>query len=344
MNVLVTGGAGYIGSHAAQTLLAQGHKVVVVDNLFRGHARAIERLRESVDGETRKRFHFVEADMGDRPRMAKLMAEHAIEAVMHFAALAYVGESVTEPLVYHHNNTGSAIELLRACDEAGVGKFVFSSTCATYGEPDAVPIAETEKQSPINPYGWSKLHVERVLHDHAEACRRTGKKFGYAALRYFNVAGADPTGVLGEWHQPESHLIPIVLEVAQGKREKVTVFGEDYDTPDGTCIRDYVHVTDLVEAHALVLGKLEPGDERIYNVGIGNGYSVREVIESARRVTGHAIPEVAGERRPGDPPKLFADPSRIKSELGWEARFTDLDETVATAWRWFEANPKGYDA
>ena len=343
MRVMVTGGAGYIGSHAVQILIGQGHTVVVVDDLRRGHAAAIERLRGSLDPDASGRLIFAEADVGERRKITALLEEHGVEAVMHFAALAYVGESVSDPLLYHANNTGAAIDLLRACDRAGVSKFVVSSTCATYGEPETVPIAESTPQKPINPYGWSKLHVERVLRDHAAACRDKNRAFSYAALRYFNVAGADPTGVLGEWHQPETHLIPIVLEVALGKRERITVFGEDYPTPDGTCIRDYVHVTDLVEAHATVLEHLRPGEERFYNLGIGRGYSVREVIESARRVTGHAIPEIVGTRRAGDPPSLYADPSRIQDELGWSARFTDLDEIIATAWRWFRDNPSGYD-
>jgi len=345
MKVMVTGGAGYIGSHAVQHLVGAGHDVVVVDNLGRGHRAAIDRLTESL-GDRASKLRFVEADTADRDRMTSLLTGHGVQAVMHFAALAYVGESVTDPLRYHQNNTGAAISLLRACEDANVQRFVFSSTCATYGEPETVPIVESEKQSPINPYGWSKLHVERVLRDLAEARRRTGKPFAYAALRYFNVAGSDRTGVLGEWHQPETHLIPLVLFAAQGKRENITVFGTDYDTPDGTCIRDYIHVEDLVSAHAAVLEKLAPDayDERYYNLGIGKGYSVREIIEAARAVTGREINVVEGERRAGDPPQLFADPSRIKNDIGWSAQITDLEEIIGSAWRWFEANPNGYDA
>ena len=345
MNVLVTGGAGYIGSHAAQHLLSAGHKVVVVDRLERGHREAIDRLKASVPEDVAKRLHFAEGDTADRHQMTSLLAGHGIEAVMHFAALAYVGESVTEPLRYHQNNTAAAISLLQACDDVGVQRFVFSSTCASYGEPDTVPISETEAQSPINPYGWSKLHVERVLRDYAEGRRVSGKPFAFAALRYFNVAGADRSGVLGEWHIPETHLIPLVLFTAMGKRDTITVFGTDYDTPDGTCIRDYVHVEDLVAAHALVLEKLDPeaNDERFYNIGIGKGYSVKEVIDAARAVTGREIPVVEGERRAGDPPQLFADPTRIKEELGWSAQVTDLQEIIASAWRWYQANPEGYD-
>ncbi|MEM7621877.1 MAG: UDP-glucose 4-epimerase GalE [Planctomycetota bacterium] len=344
MRILVTGGAGYVGSHAAQLLLGRGHDVLVVDNLGRGHAAAIERLRGSLSDEAAGRLTFERAEIGDRTVMQAMLTDHRIEAVVHFAALAYVGESVTDPLVYHANNTGAAVELLRACDGAGVTRFVFSSTCATYGEPDAVPIAETEKQSPINPYGWSKLHVERALFDYAEACRKNDKPFGFAALRYFNVAGSDRTGVLGEWHQPETHLIPIIIQAALGQREHVTIFGTDYDTPDGTCIRDYIHVEDLCDAHDAVLQALRPGDARTYNLGIGNGYSVREMIEATRRVAGREIRVVEGERRAGDPPRLFANPEKIAGDLGWRAKITDLDEIIGSAWRWFEANPTGYDA
>ncbi|MEM7756142.1 MAG: UDP-glucose 4-epimerase GalE [Planctomycetota bacterium] len=345
MNIMVTGGAGYVGSHAAQHLVKAGHKVIVVDNLGRGHLAAIERLKDSL-GDDASRLVFAEGDTADRNQMVSVLAAHGVEAVMHFAALAYVGESVTDPLRYHQNNTGAAISLLQACDDVGVQRFVFSSTCATYGEPEAVPIVETEKQSPINPYGWSKLHVERVLKDYAEAKRRAGKPFAYAALRYFNVAGSDRTGIVGEWHQPETHLIPLVLFAAMGKRESITVFGTDYDTPDGTCIRDYIHVEDLVGAHAKVIETLDPNahDERYYNLGIGKGYSVRDIIDTAREVTGRDIKVVEGERRAGDPPQLFADPTRIKSELGWSAQITDLKEIIGSAWNWYQKNPNGYDA
>ncbi len=346
--VLVTGGAGYIGSHAAQHLLRLGHRVVIVDNLFRGHAAAVERLRASLGGSpgggAGERLVFVQADVGDAAKMAEVMRAHRVTAVMHFAALAYVGESVTEPLRYHRNNTSAVVELLSACAAAGVTRFVFSSTCATYGEPAEVPIRETEKQSPINPYGWSKLHVERILDDYAGACAAKGEAFAFAALRYFNVAGCDRTGVLGEWHQPETHLIPVVLEAAMGKRPHVTIFGTDYPTPDGTCIRDYVHVEDLVGAHAAVLSALKPGDRRHYNLGIGKGYSVREVIDACRRVTGREIRVVESGRRPGDPPALFAAPEKIARELGWTAKVRDLDEIVRSAWAWFSANPAGYTA
>lgn len=339
---MVTGSAGYIGSHACLTLLETGHRVVAVDNLTRGHRGAIENLSklDPSDGN----FTFVEASIADRDRMAGVLREHEIDVVMHFAAYAYVGESVHEPLRYYENNTGGACELLQAMGDAGTPRFVFSSTCATYGEPPEtqIPIRETCPQSPINPYGWSKLMVEHMLRDHAEACRSAGTPFGYAALRYFNVAGSDPGGRIGEDHRPETHLIPICLEVAAGRREALTIFGDDYQTEDGTCIRDYVHVMDLIDAHVAVMNALEAGSEFHFNVGLGHGYSVQEVLEACRRVTGHEIPAKLGPRRAGDPPRLFADATKIRETLGWSPNYTDLEETVRTAWRWMKENPTGY--
>ncbi|MBC7771097.1 MAG: UDP-glucose 4-epimerase GalE [Pyrinomonadaceae bacterium] len=353
MNVLVTGGAGYIGSHAVQRLLRDGHTVVAVDTLFRGHREAIERLIPTAGG----RLHFVQADVGNTALMIELLKKHSITSVLHFAAIAYVGESVTQPLTYYRNNTVASLSLIEAIDAVGgqVDRLVFSSTCASYGEPseEFIPIPETCPQAPINPYGASKLFVERMLFDYAaslqvggsaaEAARGTRPRpFAFAALRYFNVAGSDSTGVLGEHHEPETHLIPVVLQAAMGQRESVTIFGTDYPTPDGTCIRDYVHVEDLIDAHVTVLGALKPGDTRTYNLGIGKGSSVREIIQSVQRVTGKEFPIKEGKRRPGDPPRLFADPRKIKAELGWQAQRTNLDETVKTAWNWFKANPRGY--
>ncbi|MCC6322843.1 MAG: UDP-glucose 4-epimerase GalE [Phycisphaerales bacterium] len=340
MSILVTGGAGYIGSHAVQRLLRDGHKVVAVDNLFRGHAEAIDLLKEKAGG----RLTFVAADVGDRALMAQLMAEHGVKTVLHFAALAYVGESVTQPLRYYRNNTAASLSLIEACDEARVEKLVFSSTCASYGEPsrEFIPIPETCPQSPINPYGWSKLHTERMFMDYATEAARAGRPFALARLRYFNVAGSDRTGLIGEHHEPETHLIPVCLQVVLGQREALTVFGTDYPTPDGTCIRDYVHVEDLVDAHVAVMNALKPGDQRAYNLGIGRGYSVRQIIESVKRVTGKDFAVKHGPRRPGDPPELFADPRKIKSELNWSASITDLDEIVSSAWRWFQKHPTGY--
>jgi UDP-glucose 4-epimerase len=257
---------------------------------------------------------------------------------MHFAALAYVGESVTQPLAYYRNNTSGTVSLLEAMADAGVKRLVFSSTCATYGEPTETPIVETMRQEPINPYGWSKWCVERILRDYAAA----DPGFAFVALRYFNVAGAAADGSLGEDHDPETHLIPVLLLTALGRREKVTVFGTDYPTPDGTCIRDYIHVEDLCAAHVSAMEALRPGDARFYNLGIGRGYSVKEVYESACRVTGRKIPIEYGPRRVGDPAVLFADASKIRRELGWSARYTEIDEIVATAWRWFEKHPDGY--
>lgn len=340
MAIVVTGAAGYIGSHACLRLLAEGHRVVAIDNLCRGHEAAIALLQARFPSTLR----FVRTDIADVATVADVLRQEGVQAVLHFAALAYVGESVTEPLRYYRANAAGSLALLDACVRAGVHRFVLSSTCATYGEPSAehIPIPETCPQRPINPYGRSKLHVEHMLFDHAEAMRRADVPFAFAALRYFNVAGCDRTGLLGEDHDPETHLIPVVLRAVQGLRPPVTVFGEDYPTPDGTCIRDYIHVEDLIDAHVRVLAALAPGQPRVYNLGIGRGSSVKQVIASAERVTGRKVPWQAGERRPGDPPTLFADPTKIQRELGWRASITSLDEIVASAWKWFAANPIGY--
>jgi len=336
MAILVTGGAGYIGSHAVQRLLADGHDVVAVDNMVRGNAAAVAHLRTLGGG----RFTFELADTTDRTLMEKLLREYRVGAVLHFAALSLVGESVQKPLEYHRNN--SLVGLLDAVRSAGVERFIFSSTCAVYGQPPAMPVDESAPLAPVSPYGASKLHGERVLADFADARLAAGRPFACAALRYFNVAGCDRSGVLGEDHDPHTHLIPIVLEAALGRREAVTIFGEDYPTPDGTCVRDYIHVEDLVDAHLRVLDALGDGERRVYNLGIGRGYSVREVVESCRRVTGADIPAAAGPRRPGDPPALFADPGAIRAEVGWQASVTELDEIVASAWKWMSAHPGGY--
>jgi len=329
MNVLVAGGAGYIGSHAVKMLVEAGHHVVATDNLFRGHRRSVHPDAE-----------FVEADLAETEVLSKALAEHEIECVMHFAALAYVGESVNEPLRYYEKNTCGTLSLLKAMDAQGVRRMVFSSTCATYGEPERMPIVETMPQRPINPYGWSKLFVERILTDYAAA----NPEFGFCALRYFNVAGAAADGTIGEDHEPETHLIPVVIEAALGKRDNVTIFGTDYDTPDGTCIRDYIHVEDLCDAHIVAMEKLNAGDQRFYNLGIGRGYSVKEVIDSVKRVTGRDLTVETGPRRPGDPPSLYANADRIQQELGWTPKYTDLDRIVETAWNWFKDHPEGYEA
>ena len=331
MNVLVTGGAGYIGSHAVKRLLADGHAVTVVDNLDRGH-RAAALAAGAAEPDT------LPIDLRDTDRLTAELRSRGVEAVVHFAALAYVGESVTDPLTYYDNNTAGSLSLLHAMHAAGVKRLVFSSTCATYGEPDRMPITEDMPQHPINPYGASKLFVERILKDYAAA----NPDFAFAALRYFNVCGSDPNAAIGEDHDPETHLIPVLLNVALGKKDKLTIFGDDFNTPDGTCVRDYIHVEDLVDAHVVVMHALQPGDQRFYNLGTGEGKTVKQVLDAARRVTGHAIPAEVGPRRPGDPPELYANADKIHQELGWHARHTDLDQTIAHAWRWFQAHPAGY--
>lgn len=348
MNILVTGGAGYIGSHGVQRLLRDGHRVVCLDNLSRGHAQAMRRLGWRDDNAAGP-LAFIHADIADRTIVERLLIEHQIEAVMHFAALAYVGESVEQPLRYYRNNSASALALLEAIEAASragapLTRFIFSSTCATYGEPPPthIPIAETCPQNPINPYGRGKLHVEHILADFAHMMRTHARPFAYANLRYFNVAGSDTTGILGEDHNPETHLIPIVLQTASGRRDAVTIFGRDYPTPDGACIRDYVHVEDLIDAHVAVLSALKPDEARTYNLGIGRGYSVLEVIQAARDVTGKPIPTRDGPRRPGDPPTLYANPAKIRETLRWTAKHTDLRAIIESAWKWMQENPAGY--
>jgi UDP-glucose 4-epimerase len=328
--ILVTGGAGYIGSHAVRLLLENDYRVLVLDNLSLGHRAAVQRNAD-----------FAQVDLASTNELIRLMRRYAVTSVLHFAALANVGDSVACPLQYYANNTAGTLSLLQAMDEARVKRLVFSSTCATYGIPAVLPITESTPQSPINPYGWSKRFVEQILIDKANA----DPEFACTVLRYFNVAGCAEDGSLGEDHDPETHLIPLVLQTALGvigRRKAVTVFGTDYPTPDGTCIRDYVHVEDLCRAHLLALGHLEPGTPKFYNAGIGRGYSVREVIEAARRVTGHEIPLEEAPRRPGDPPELWAQADRLRHELGWSPRFTRLDEIIATAWQWFRSKPNGY--
>jgi len=329
MHVLITGGAGYIGSHAVKRLIVGGHHVVVIDNLHRGHRQAIP------DG-----VPFEQIDMHDTEAVTKILRHEDIDCVIHFAALAYVGESVTQPLTYYDNNTGGTVSLLRAMDEAGVNKLVFSSTCATYGEPapEQMPIVETMPQAPINPYGWSKLFIERVLKYSAAAI----DAFAYAALRYFNVAGSAAERSIGEDHEPEMHITPVLLNVALGQVAEATIFGDDYPTPDGTCIRDYIHVEDLVDAHAVAMESLKAGDQRFYNLATGSGTSVKQIVDAVREVTGCDIPVTIGPRRAGDPPMLYANSDKIKNELAWEAQRKDVTQMVADAWKWFEANPQGY--
>ncbi len=313
-----------VGSHAAKQLVASKHDVLIVDNLAEGH-------RPSV-GQTK----FVEADLLDRKRIAGLLTEHKIDAVMHFAAFAYVGVSVTEPAIYYQNNIVGSLSLLDAMRDAGVNRIVFSSSCATYGIPQRVPITEDHPQNPISPYGFTKFVIERALADYSHAYG-----LGYAALRYFNASGAAADGTIGEDHDPETHLIPLILQVALGQREYVEAFGTDYPTPDGTCIRDYIHVDDLATAHVAALEKLQPGMQLKLNLGTGNGASVNEVVELCREVTGHPIPMRAAPRREGDPPALVADASAAKKQLGWQARYS-MREIVQSAWKWHKKHPHGY--
>jgi UDP-glucose 4-epimerase len=326
MNVLVTGAAGYIGSHALRCVRRAGHHVVALDNLMRGH-------REALPADV----PFVECDVGDRERVQAALVTHRIDCVMHFAAVTYVGESVREPLLYYRNNTANTLALIEAMHATGVKKLVFSSTAATYGEPQTMPIHEDVPQSPINPYGWSKLFSERVMRDLCHAV----PDFGCVALRYFNVAGSAEDTSIGEDHDPETHLIPVILQAMTGVREKITVYGDDYPTPDGTCIRDYVHVEDLADAHVVAMERLKPGFA-YYNIGIGRGNSVREILVAAEAVCGRPPPYDIGARRPGDPPELWADPAKIQRELGWKASRTDIRETIRSAWRWFQKRPRGY--
>ncbi|MDB5643334.1 MAG: galE [Hyphomicrobiales bacterium] len=322
--VLVTGGAGYIGSHTCKALARAGYTPVVYDNLDYGHEWAV------------KWGPFERGDIQDRARLDEVIARHKPVAVLHFAAYAYVGESVTDPAKYYRNNTVGSLSLLEAMRAGGVRDIVFSSTCATYGMPDALPISESQQQRPINPYGASKLMVERMLVDFAPAY---GMRF--SALRYFNAAGADPDGEIGEDHNPETHLIPLVLDAASGRRENITVFGTDYDTPDGTCIRDYIHVADLAQAHVLALKTLrEGGASDFYNLGNGQGFSVREVIAAVERATGLKVPVKESGRREGDPAALVADARKARDTLGWRPQHADIDDIVRTAWAWHQKQPR----
>jgi len=328
MRILVTGGAGYIGSHAVRYLSSLGHEVFVYDNLIYGHRAAVPAASLTI------------GDLHDRKLLEQTLIGRKIDAVMHFAAFAQVNESVTDPAKYFHNNVVGTLSLLEAMRAVGVKTIVFSSTTATYGVPDRMPITEAVPQKPINPYGYTKLVVEQALTDYSAAYG-----FSFAALRYFNASGASPTGDIGEDHTPETHLIPLVLQVALGQRDKIMMFGDDYPTRDGTCVRDYIHVDDLASAHALALDKLVaggPGTALRLNLGIGLGYTVREVVDACRKVTGHAIPAVVAPRREGDPPELVADSTAAKRELGWKPSYERIEEIVETAWRWHKSHPRGY--
>jgi UDP-glucose-4-epimerase GalE len=327
MKVLVVGGAGYIGSHCVKQLVAAGHEPVVVDNLVYGHRAAVA---PSI------RLHDI--NLGDATAIDRVLGEEKPEAVMHFAAYAYVGESVTNPLKYYQNNVAATLNMLEAMIRHGVKKFVFSSTCATYGIPEKMPITEDSIQKPINPYGQTKLDVETLLRALAPA---TGLSF--AAFRYFNAAGASEDGSIGEDHDPETHLIPLAFAAAQGLAPALKIFGRDYATPDGTCLRDYVHVDDLSRAHITAIAHLEkPGTQLFYNLGTGKPTSVLEVIQAVEKVSGLKVPAEFAPRRAGDPPALYADAAKAKKELGWTPKFTTIEPIVATAWRWHQAKPKGY--
>ena len=326
MAILVTGGAGYIGSAAVKDLSDKGETVIVLDNLVYGHRRAVD---SSVI------FH--EGEIGDETLVQKILDEHEIEACMHFSAYAYVGESVEKPNIYYENNFVQTLKLLDVLIKNNVKKFIFSSTCATYGEPQYVPIDEKHPQFPTSPYGWSKFMVERALADYDTAY---GLK--HVALRYFNACGA--SGECGEDHNPETHLIPLILFAAQGKRDSISIFGDDYPTPDGTAIRDYIHIADLSQAHLLALELLRKnGASEFINLGNGGGYSVKEVVEAARKITGANIEAKIAPRRAGDPSRLVADARKAREVLGWNPQFPEIEKIIESAWKWHEANPNGYE-
>lgn len=327
MSVLVCGGAGYIGSHNVHALLDRGESVVVIDNLQTGHREAVPAAAT-----------FVEGDIRNPAALDAIFREHSIDAVLHFAANSLVGESMTVPLKYFDNNVHGMQILLEAMVRHGVNAIVFSSTAAVYGEPSVVPITEDAPTSPTNPYGESKLIMEKMMRWVRQA---HGTRF--VSLRYFNVAGAREDGSIGEAHNPETHLVPIMLQVPLGQRDSLTIYGDDYSTPDGTCIRDYIHVLDLADAHLLALDHLRSGGEGgIFNLGNGQGFSVREMLDAARRVTGHAIPITMGARRAGDPARLVAAADKAREVLGWTPRFMDIEQVIKSAWNWHEKHPKGF--
>lgn len=329
MNVLVTGGAGYIGSHTVRDLLRQGHQVLVLDDLSKGHRKA---LPES------SQLSFYLGGTGDRELLDKIFTNHSVDAVVHFAAFSLVGESMDNPAKYFANNLANGLLLLDRMLHHSVKKIVFSSTAAVYGEPEQVPILEEAEKRPTNNYGLSKLMFEQILNTYDKAY---GLKS--VSLRYFNAAGADPSGEIGEDHSPETHLIPLIFQAALGQRKEISIFGTDYPTPDGTCQRDYIHVSDLAQAHILALEALMEGcDSKVYNLGNGRGFSVREIISVAEKVSGKVIPVVEAERRAGDPAILVAGSEKIKRELNWSPRFSAIEDILSTAWAWHSAHPAGY--
>jgi UDP-glucose 4-epimerase len=326
MAVLVTGGAGYIGSVAVEDLHKKGEKVVVLDNLVYGHRQAVA-----------EEIPFYDGEIGDKELVEKIVREHKVDACMHFSAFAYVGESVEQPQKYYENNFIQTINLLEVLIKTGAKKFIFSSTCATYGEPQYVPIDENHPQKPVNPYGWSKFMVERVLSDYDTAY---GLKF--VALRYFNACGASEK--CGEHHDPETHLIPLIIFAAQGRRDAISIFGDDYPTPDGTAVRDYIHISDLSQAHLLALEYLRGGgSSEFINLGNGDGYSVKEVIEAARKVTGKNIEARIAPRRAGDPSRLVANAAKAREVLGWNPQLPEIEKIIESAWKWHESHPQGYE-
>ena len=327
MRILVTGGAGYVGSACLRYLLERGHDAIAYDNLVQGHRQAVP------DG------RLIVGDVADTDALSQAMADHRAEAVMHFAAATCVGESVEDPEYHYRNNIGGTRSLLNAMRQTGVQRMLFSSTCATYGLSPKCPMAEDAPQDPCNPYARTKLAVEWMIRDFSDAYG-----LGFTLLRYFNAAGAAPDGVHGEDHDPETHLIPLVLEVPLGQRDTLAVFGKDYPTPDGTCIRDYVHVDDLAAAHLLAIEATTPSTQEVYNIGTGQGSSVLEVIQACEDVAGSPIPTEVVDRRPGDPPALAADPSKLIDRLGWQPKYVDIRAVVETAWRWHQAHPDGYAA
>ena len=325
MRILVAGGAGYIGSNMVAMLAAEGQEPIVYDNLSKGHKAAV------------KGCEFVEGDLADYELLVQTLKGRRVEVVMHFAAFIEAGESVREPMKYYRNNVSNTQVLLAAMEAAGVGKFVFSSTAAVYGTPDNLPITEDSPTKPINPYGETKLAVERMCHHQAKA-----GKLHFVSLRYFNSCGAGNNCTLGEDHRPESHLIPLAIAAAMGKADAIKIYGTDYPTPDGTCIRDYIHIEDLCRAHLLALKKLDEENESIYNLGNGKGYSVREVIDTVKKVSGTFFKVVEAKRRPGDPPVLVCDATKAKQELGWQPKWTNLEKIVESAWKWHSVHPDGY--
>ncbi|MGB2809746.1 MAG: UDP-glucose 4-epimerase GalE [Sedimentisphaerales bacterium] len=325
MKILVCGGAGYIGSNMTAMLSAEGFEPVVYDNLSTGHRSAVGSAE------------FVEGDLADYELLVKTLKKYKIEAVMHFAAFIEVGESVQMPLKYYHNNVSCTHNLLSAIEAVGVDKFVFSSTAAVYGIPEQVPITEDSPKQPINPYGETKLAAERMCYYQSQAV-----KLRYATLRYFNACGAGVNASLGEDHRPESHLIPLIIKAAMGKNSEVQIYGTDYPTPDGTCVRDYIHIEDLCRAHLLALEKLDHNSELVYNLGNGQGYSVKEVIETAKKVSGKDFKVVETDRRPGDAPILTSDATKARTELGWKPQSPELEKIIATAWQWHNEHPDGY--